>query len=84
MNLYLKKYRGQILHCVIDLIMELLAEIVNNFKLKCVTGSNKCFLRTTKELYHGFFEWWFLLLSLNITGSTIETLRTLEYNKSCS
>ena len=50
---------------------------------RCVTGTgfasdfHKCFLQTTKELYHSFLEWWLLLPSRDFTcsKSTIETLK---------
>ena len=50
-----------------------------------LTSTNKSFLRTTKELYHGFLEWWLLLPSRDFTcsKSTIETLKTLEHNVKC-
>ena len=52
-----------------------------------LTAINKCFLRTTNELYHGFLEWWLLLTSRDFTcsksKSTIETLKTLEHNVKC-
>ena len=32
-----------------------------------LTTTNKCFLRTAKELYHGFLEWWLLLPSRDFT-----------------
>ena len=47
-----------------------------------LTTINQCFLRTTKELYHRFLEWWLLLPSRDFTWSksTIETLKTLEHS----
>ena len=75
-NVNLKRYLRQIQHSITDFKMELLAKLVNDFK---------CFLRTTKELYHGFLEWWLLLPSRDFTcsKSTIETLKTLEHNVKC-
>ena len=101
-NVNLKKYPRQIQYRVTDLKMELLARIVNDFKLYTIfakstilvvsqvlssplTTMNKCFLRTTNELYHGFLEWWLLLPSRDFTcsKSTKETLKTLEHNMKC-
>ena len=50
-----------------------------------LTTINKCFLQTTKELYHGFLKWWLLLPSRDFTSSKskLETIKTLEHKVKC-
>ena len=102
LNVNLKKCLRLIQHPIIDLKMELLVKVANNFKLKnlfekrfildvsqilssLLTTIIKRFLRTTKEVYHGFLKRWLLLPSRDFTysKSTIETLKTLEQYVKC-
>ena len=69
LNVNLKKYPRQTQHHAKDLKMGLLVKVVNDFNLQAIFSKQSIldvsqvlsspltrFLRTTKDLYHGFLE----------------------------
>ena len=96
LNVNLEKYPRLIQHAVIvDIKMELLVKIVDDFKLEIIFAERSILdvsqvlssplLTINQMLYHVFLEKWLLQSSRDFTcsKSTIETIKTLEQDVKC-